>query len=145
MPRRIEKSPETDFLEVQGGQSAPFCSFKHVDLFDFRGPERCSGALGGAFGVSWRLMFRFQDAQGRSWGSMFGPQGPSGRPWGMRARDERVQRGPWTLHLALQRGVLDAKVAIFCVFFDDFQKHCFFKGGLQGGLPSFKKMMVFAP
>ena len=133
-PRRVEKSPETDFLEVQGGQSAPFCSFKHVDLVDFRGPQIRLGALGGALGVSWGLMFGSQEAQGRSWGSMFGPQGPSGRPWGTRARDERVQRGPWTSHLALQRRVLDAKVAIFLVFFDDFQKHCFFKGWLQGGV-----------
>ena len=86
-PRRVEKSPETDFLEVQGGQSAPFCSFKHVDLFDFRGPERCSGASGGAFGVSWGFMFGPQEALGGSWGSMFGPQEPSGRSWGTCARD----------------------------------------------------------
>ena len=85
--RRLEKSPKTDFLEVQGGQSAPFCSFKHVDFFDFRRPERCSGALGGAFVVSSGLMFGSEEALGGSWGSMFGPQEPSGRSWGMRARD----------------------------------------------------------
>ena len=85
--RRVEKSPETDFLEAQGGKSAPFSSFKHVDLFDFRGPKRCSGALGGAFGVSSGLMFGSEEALGGSWGSMFGPQEPSERSWGMRAHD----------------------------------------------------------
>ena len=128
--RRLEKSPETDFLEVQGGQSAPFCSFKHVDIFDFRCPERCSGAAGGTFGVSWGFMFGPQEALGGSWGSMFGPQERSGRSWGTCARDKRVQGGTWTSHFAIQMGVLHAKTVIFPLFFDDFQNDVFSKGGL---------------
>ena len=52
------------------------------------------------------------------------------------------KEGPGHCILALQRGVLDAKVVIFPVFFDDFQKHCFFKGGLQGGFAHSKKRWV---
>ena len=143
-PRRVEKTPETDFLEVQGGQSAPFCSFKHVDLVDFKGPQICLGALGGALGVSWGLMFGSQDALGIL-GVHVWPTGGLGEVLGdVFTRLEDARRALDTV-FGDPKGSARCKSSYILCVFDDFQKRRVFQRMAPGGLCLFKKTVVFAP
>ena len=67
--RRAEKSPKSDFREVQGGQSAPFPSFEHVHFVNLMKPW-------GAPGDPWTILAGFGS-------SREGPEGALGGPgWG---------------------------------------------------------------
>ena len=71
--RKVEKSPKTDFREVQGGQSAPFSSFKHVHFVDLMRPL-------GAPGGPWTILAGFGSSREGPEGALGGPGGALGAP-----------------------------------------------------------------
>ena len=69
--RKVEKSPKTDFREVQGGQSAPFPSFEHVHFVNLMKPW-------GAPGDPWTILAGFGSSREGPEGALGGPGGGPG-------------------------------------------------------------------